>query len=97
MATRSSKISELPVANSVGSNDSFYLVQANTSMQVPFSSITNAANVVLFVTGNTFPNTGTWTAGSIVWNNAPTSNGFIGWVCVSAGSPGTWTTFGPIT
>jgi hypothetical protein len=38
-----------------------------------------------------------WLQSDIVYNNSPTSGGFIGWVCVSSGAPGTWTTFGPIT
>lgn len=97
MATRSSKISELPIANSVGSNDLFYAVQANTSKQVLFSSITNAANSVLFVSGNASPNTGTWSLGSIVWNNAPAANSFVGWVCITAGTPGIWGGFGLIS
>lgn len=43
------------------------------------------------------PATGTWPAGAIVWNNAPTSGGFAGWVCTVAGSPGTWKTWGLIS
>lgn len=34
MATRSSKITDLSVTNSVGPNDLFYIVQSNTSMAV---------------------------------------------------------------
>lgn len=36
------------------------------------------------------PTTGTWAQGDVVWNNAPSSGGTPGWVCTSAGSPGTW-------
>lgn len=43
------------------------------------------------------PTTGTWNRGDITWNNAPTSGGFVGWVCTVAGSPGTWKTFGAIS
>lgn len=46
---------------------------------------------ILQLYGNAPPSTGTWPAGSIVWNNAA---GIItGWKCVIAGSPGTWQTF----
>jgi hypothetical protein len=31
-----------------------------------------------------------WTAGTIVWNSAPAAGGAPGWVCVTAGTPGTW-------
>lgn len=43
------------------------------------------------------PITGTYNLGDIVWNSAPTSGGFIGWVCTLAGAPGTWKTWGPIS
>ena len=43
------------------------------------------------------PTTGTWLRGDIVWNTAPSSGGFVGWICTAAGTPGTWATFGPIT
>jgi hypothetical protein len=46
--------------------------------------------------GTTVPVTGTWLQGDIVYNLSPTANGNIGWVCVTAGSPGTWKTFGDI-
>ena len=36
------------------------------------------------------PTTGTWLRGSIAWNTAPSAGGTPGWVCVTAGTPGTW-------
>lgn len=36
------------------------------------------------------PTTGTWKRGDIVWNDAPTAAGIPGWVCTTAGTPGTW-------
>lgn len=42
------------------------------------------------------PTTGTWKVGDIVFNNAPAPSGTIGWVCTTAGTPGTWKTFGTI-
>jgi len=39
MSTRSSKLSELPVANSVGANDSFYIVQSGNSYQIDAASL----------------------------------------------------------
>jgi len=50
MATRSSKVSQLPTANSVGPNDTFYIVQANTSMQVP-ASVLNLPSISTLTTG----------------------------------------------
>jgi len=43
------------------------------------------------------PATGTYAVGDIVWNNTPVASGTIGFVCVTAGTPGTWKTFGAIS
>ena len=43
------------------------------------------------------PAAGSWNHGDIVYNSNPISGGFIGWVCIGAGSPGTWKAFGLIT
>ncbi|MCO0597361.1 right-handed parallel beta-helix repeat-containing protein [Peribacillus butanolivorans] len=42
------------------------------------------------------PTTGTWEKGQILYNSAPTAGGKLGWVCITAGSPGTWKGFGAI-
>ena len=36
------------------------------------------------------PTTGTWSVGSVVYNNAVAAGGSPGWVCTTAGTPGTW-------
>lgn len=36
------------------------------------------------------PTTGTWIVGDIAWNTAPGTMGPMGWLCTTAGSPGTW-------
>lgn len=43
------------------------------------------------------PDGGTYKTGDIIWNTAPRAGGYVGWVCVRAGSPGDWNPFGPIT
>lgn len=43
------------------------------------------------------PTTGIWRVGDIVYNTAPASAGYVGWVCTVAGTPGTWKTFGLIS
>lgn len=43
------------------------------------------------------PVTGTHSIGDILFNSAPIAGGFIGWVCVAAGTPGTWKTWGAIS
>jgi hypothetical protein len=42
------------------------------------------------------PTTGTWVVGDIVYQATPVAGGNIGFVCVTAGTPGTWKTFGAI-
>lgn len=42
------------------------------------------------------PTAGSYNRGDIVWNTEPKVEGYIGWVCVIAGAPGTWTPFGKI-
>lgn len=45
---------------------------------------------------NAAPLTGTWPLGWIRWNSSPVAGGKIGWICVMAGTPGTWKAFGTI-
>ena len=47
--------------------------------------------------GTAAPVAGTWAVGDIVWNTAPAAGAFIGWTCTTAGTPGTWKTFGAIS
>jgi hypothetical protein len=42
------------------------------------------------------PTEGTFERGDIIMNPSPSAGGYIGWVCVTAGSPGTWKGFGLI-
>lgn len=42
------------------------------------------------------PTTGTHNVGDWVKNSAPAAQGYFGWVCVTAGAPGTWKGFGVI-
>lgn len=48
------------------------------------------------VYGTAAPATGAWRVGEIVWNTAPAAAGNIGWVCTTAGTPGTWKQFGTV-
>lgn len=49
------------------------------------------------LTGGSAPTAGAWRVGDIIYNSSPAASGFIGWVCVAAGTPGTWKTFGAIS
>lgn len=42
------------------------------------------------------PSAGVYSAGDIVYNTNPQPTGYVGWVCVRAGTPGEWKPFGPI-
>lgn len=46
--------------------------------------------------GTDAPTSGTYNQGDIVWNISPSAGGYIGWVCVVGGTPGTWKGFGAI-
>lgn len=46
---------------------------------------------------SSIPGSGTYAVGDIVWNSTPSAGGNIGWVCVTAGTPGTWKSFGSIS
>ena len=43
------------------------------------------------------PTTGTYARGDVIYNSTPSAGGFVGFVCVTAGTPGTWKTFGAIS
>jgi hypothetical protein len=59
-----------------------------------FQSIELGGNSITY--GSTAPTTGTWKVGDKVYNTAPAAGGYIGWVCIVAGTPGTWKGFGTI-
>lgn len=55
----------------------------------------NSWNAAVAV-GSAAPTAGTYSVGDVVWNTAPAASGTMGWVCTTAGTPGTWKTFGTI-
>lgn len=46
--------------------------------------------------GSSAPSTGTWANGDICWKTNPANGTHIGFVCVTAGTPGTWRPFGAV-
>ena len=42
--------------------------------------------------GTAAPTVGTYNQGDTVFNTTPTASGVFAWVCVQAGTPGTWKT-----
>jgi len=63
---------------------------------VDTSSTTLLANATIGLY-SAAPTTGTWKRGTVIYNSAPSSAGFVGWVCTASGTPGTWRTFGLIS
>jgi len=53
-------------------------------------------NNKIHLSGSEPPRAGSYNVGDIVWNSAPVQKSFVGWVCVQAGNPGIWATFGEI-
>ena len=49
-----------------------------------------------FETSTGIPTEGRYNKGDIVWNTDPKATDYIGWVCVTPGSPGAWLPFGAI-
>ena len=49
-----------------------------------------------FTSGLQEPREGRWDTGSVVWNEQPTMNQPVGWVCIKGGKPGSWRPFGKI-
>jgi hypothetical protein len=47
--------------------------------------------------GASIPTVGLWYDGDIVFNTGASSGGYVGWVCIAQGTPGTWKTFGAIS
>jgi hypothetical protein len=45
---------------------------------------------------NAPPTSGAYSVGELVYKNNPVPGGMLGWVCTTAGSPGTWKNFGNI-
>ena len=53
-------------------------------------------NNKLHLSAEESPKSGSFNLGDIVWNSNPQQRGYVGWVCIRAGSPGVWNGFGKI-
>lgn len=62
------------------------------------TTLTNMVLVAQLITSaSAAPISGTYAKGTVVLNSNPESGGNIGWVCITAGTPGTWKEFGLIS
>lgn len=96
--------------NNVISNNNIYvnnnynirvLGSNNKVINQPCNNKNDTGNIVRSIYySDTIPSTGTagsYQVGDICYNKSPTAGGSIGWVCTTAGSPGTWKEFGTIS
>jgi len=64
----------------------------------PTESLEVAGNIKFanktFASGDGIPTSGSWTKGSVIWNNNPEINQSVGWICIKGGAPGNWRPFG---
>ena len=69
-----------------------YHPSATTPLDVPTKNtvIEPQLHKGTLFSGAAAPVAGTWAVGDIVWNTAPAAGGAPGWVCTTAGTPGTW-------
>lgn len=51
----------------------------------------------LFAVDNSPPNKGNYKRGDIVWNESPSQDSPVGWICTVSGTPGIWNQFGLIS
>jgi hypothetical protein len=75
----------------------------NNCYLLPADIGTKGTNTVVLSTGTggmgaalAPPVSGSYSVGDVVWNSAPSPGGNVGWVCITAGAPGTWKAFGTI-
>ncbi|MGH4119454.1 BppU family phage baseplate upper protein [Clostridium sp.] len=58
------------------------------------TTLAKMAVVDMVFYGTAIPTTGDWQQGDKMINTSPTASGYLGWVCVTTGSPGVWKGFG---
>jgi hypothetical protein len=86
------------VGSGVNGNDLRISTNGNGNL-----NLGNGANVAItgiLITSTTTgspPTSGTWAKGSICYNATPSAGGTPGWVCTTAGTPGTWDAMASLT
>lgn len=75
-------------------NDGMTYVDSSNGTSRVYTNINS--NWVGFTKMSNPPTEGTWRRDDIVYNTNVTPGSFIGWVCTTAGTPGTWKGFGKI-
>ena len=61
-----------------------------------YNGMSFVTNGVMTDVTDSIPTYNTWEVGDKLYNSSPTSGSYMGWTCVTAGTPGTWKGFGLI-
>lgn len=72
------------------------VVEAIRALQNQLNALSEGSGAAYHGALSAAPTAGTWARGDWVKNSAPSAGGTFGWVCVTAGTPGTWKAFGTI-
>ncbi len=86
-----------PVFTSLTNGTFGAVLYANNSIALQASTVLISNSVTGTGTRASAPGSGSHVVGEIVFNSDPIASGFIGWVCVTSGTPGTWKSWGPIS
>jgi hypothetical protein len=87
-------LTEIQMTNCTKNNSVDMFYQGGTSPKLIDNVI--SSNNARIITGSSFPITGTWAVGDVAYNTSPSIGANVGWICTTAGTPGTWTQFGII-
>lgn len=78
-------------------NTNYWVERLNRIVSIVSIVNTDGYMDQFYIESSAAPVGGIWKVGDIVWNTAPVAGGTIGFVCTTAGTPGTWKAFGAIT
>lgn len=92
-----SAVSTVTAASLNGASDRVLVgLAAGAGVRVKGVNVSDLLSLAGFNKAAAAPTTGAHTVNELVFNNAPVAGGFLGWVCVTAGTPGTWKQWGMI-
>jgi Putative flagellar system-associated repeat len=70
------------------------LLEANVYLKSDYYALPTIDTITSY--GDAIPTVGTYVKGDILYNSNPSTGSYIGWTCITAGTPGTWKQFGLI-
>lgn len=84
------------INNIFDSNIDFKQSSSVTTGEGETCLVLGSTNGTRIFTGNATPSSGYYIRGDIIIDSSPTAGSYVGWVCVSTGTSGTWKPFGAI-